>query len=327
MTLFGCQGLSPLLASVVLLQLICLTIFPETPVVVSAFVQPQKVSFRSWQSLQVPSNRRIVLPSNIQNDDYPEEEEEEDAGQSIISDNNNFLHGSNRRSFFRQALRTPVAAMLGLSVAGTQQPQPALARGLMQFPCTQPLVNRYHFMRAGTSLVEEEDGIWSTNPLFITNREYALSEEGRRMVEKQAEVLKKAVNPPTLAYHSLAANGIDSADIIGQELRLGRERILPEFTYLDQRGIGGWNDGSTEEIQPAIWALDKFEASKEGVGGRPPPNEDGTPNETLADQFVRLRQFLSLLESRTSGENVLLIFPDGTGPALLSCMIAGKLRV
>ena len=28
-------------------------------------------------------------------------------------------------------------------------------------------------------------------------------------------------------------------------------------------------------------------------GGRPPPNEDSTPHETLADQVVRLRQLIS----------------------------------
>lgn len=224
-----------------------------------------------------------------------------------------------RRNFLSQLANVPVltGAASALSPSG-----PANA-GLMRFPCASPLVNRYHFMRAGTSLVEEEDGIWSTNPLFITNREYALSDAGRALVKKRCQTLVRAINVPTIAYHSLAANGIDTADIVGQELGLGRERILPEFTYLDQRGIGEWNDGAMEDVQPAIWALDAFEANKEGMGGRPPAHEDGTPNETLADQFVRLRQFLSLLESRTSGENILLIFPDGTGPALLSCMIAG----
>jgi len=59
------------------------------------------------------------------------------------------------------------------------------------------------------------------------------------------------------------------------------------------------------------------------MGGRPPPNEDGTPPETLADQVTRLRQLLSVLETQYSGDTVLLVFPDGTGPALLSCLIAG----
>lgn len=80
---------------------------------------------------------------------------------------------------------------------------------------------------------------------------------------------------------------------------------------------------SKTKIEPAVWALDHDQAGIDGLGGRPPENEDGTPNETLADQATRLRQLLSVLESQYSGDTILLIFPDGTGPALLSAMIAG----
>jgi len=38
---------------------------------------------------------------------------------------------------------------------------------------------------------------------------------------------------------------------------------------------------------------------------------------------VRLRQVMSVLETLYSGETILVIFPDGTGPALLSALIAG----
>ncbi len=72
-----------------------------------------------------------------------------------------------------------------------------------------------------------------------------------------------------------------------------------------------------------MWALDVDEAGPSGKGGRPPPNEDGTPSETLSDQVVRLTNLMSVLETLYSGDDILLIFPDGTGPALLSCLIAG----
>ena len=55
----------------------------------------------------------------------------------------------------------------------------------------------------------------------------------------------------------------------------------------------------------------------------PPPTDDGTPNETLHDQAIRLRQLMSILETQFSGDTIVLIFPDGTGPALLSALIAG----
>ena len=74
---------------------------------------------------------------------------------------------------------------------------------------------------------------------------------------------------------------------------------------------------------PALFALDNDEAGVSGTNGRPPPNEDGTPHETLSDQGVRLRQVMSILESQFSGETILMVFPDGTSPALLSSMIAG----
>ena len=72
-----------------------------------------------------------------------------------------------------------------------------------------------------------------------------------------------------------------------------------------------------------MWALDVDEAGPSGKGGRPPPNEDGTPSETLSDQVVRLTNLMSVLETLYSGDDILLIYPDGTGPALLSCLIAG----
>jgi hypothetical protein len=210
---------------------------------------------------------------------------------------------------------------------------PAHAGALLQFPVgkeTQLLKNKYHFMRAGLSDLEAS-GIYSTNALFLTNRENAMNDKGQRLVLQALESFKRSSDReeenfyPTIAYHSLAANGMDTGDLIARELKLGREKLLPEFTYLDQRGIGLWDASAEALVKPAIWALDYLEAGKFGISekSRPPANNDGTPNETLGDAFVRLRQFLSLQESRTSGETILVIFPDGTGPALLSCMIAG----
>jgi hypothetical protein len=125
---------------------------------------------------------------------------------------------------------------------------------------------------------------------------------GEKLVLDALKKLKLETDAfPTILYHSLAANGMDTGDLIARKLNLGREKCLPEFTYLDQRGIGLWDSGGEALIKPAIWALDYQEAGKSGMQGRPPNNEDGTASETLNDQFIRLRQFLSLQESRTSG--------------------------
>ena len=55
-------------------------------------------------------------------------------------------------------------------------------------------------------------------------------------------------------------------------------------------------DSSVQKI--SIFALGSFELtefshSSHIQGGRPPPNDDGTPDETLFDQVIRLRQLMS----------------------------------
>lgn len=123
--------------------------------------------------------------------------------------------------------------------------------------------------------------------------------------------------------YSLAARCIDTSNLVSRELRLGSDRLVPEFTFMDPRGIGAWDMSARDAVLPALYSLDYEEGGVDGVTGRPPANEDGTPHEVLADQAVRLRQVMSVLESQYSGETILMIFPDGTSPALLSSMIAG----
>jgi hypothetical protein len=84
--------------------------------------------------------------------------------------NNEKRHEANlqRRSFLRQLSKT--STFFSLSVIGAVSSidiEPAHARGLVRFPVKEgQLLNTYHFMRAGESLLEEE-GVWSTNPLFL----------------------------------------------------------------------------------------------------------------------------------------------------------------
>lgn len=157
----------------------------------------------------------------------------------------------------------------------------------------------------------------------LKNREDALSIEGIEQVIVACQQLNLLNRSPTLVKYSLAASCIDTSNIVQRELKLGRDRIVPEFTFLDPRAIGKWDMMSKKQVEPAILAYDHDNAGNDGLGARPPPNDDGTPNETLNDQVIRLRQLLSILESQYSGDTILLIFPDGTGPALLSAMIAG----
>ena len=79
-------------------------------------------------------------------------------------------------------------------------------------------------MRAGYSELEDE-GIYSSNPLFLTNRDNAMSDKGYQSLKGAISTLKKTNNIPTVAYHSLAANGMDTGDLIARELKLGRDRL------------------------------------------------------------------------------------------------------
>eukprot|EP00956_Cyclotella_meneghiniana_P043424 scaffold269738_cov79-Cyclotella_meneghiniana.AAC.1 len=216
-----------------------------------------------------------------------------------------------RRLFLKRSLQT--VPLFGL------QSGPVNARGLVRFPCKEPLLNKYHFMRAGTSLLEEEN-VWSTNPLFLTNREAALSELGESQVRDACKFLASQDITPIVRY-SLAAASVDSANIVGDELKIGRDRLVPEFNYMDPRAIGAWDFAALNETMEAVWAMDESEAGLSGRGGLPPANEDGTPAETLGDQVVRLTNLISVLETLYSGDDVLLIFPDGTGPGEIRCNI------
>ena len=119
-----------------------------------------------------------------------------------------------------------------------ENPQPAGAE-LINFPLTKTykFKNTYHFMRAGESKLEEQD-IWETNPLFLTNRENALSKTGEEQVHAACRMMDDAKVNLGVVKFSLAANAIDTSNIIAQDLLVGRNRLVPEYTYLDQRGIG-----------------------------------------------------------------------------------------
>ena len=128
-----------------------------------------------------------------------------------------------RRSLVRNGLMTLGAAFTGgSSLFGCE----ADARGLVRFPCNYKLLNTYHFMRAGSSLLEVDD-VWSTNPLFLTNREAALSEEGEGGVRQACNRLKNLGISPTIVRYSIAASCIDTANIVGAEFNIGRDRLVP----------------------------------------------------------------------------------------------------
>ena len=152
-----------------------------------------------------------------------------------------------------------------------------------------------------------------------TNREAALSEKGIQQVQDVCRYFEEHNVTPTIVMYSLASSAMDTASIMGRDLKMGRDRLVPEFTYLDPRAVGRWDMLDLQRTQAAVWAMDQMEAGPDGKvrmldfkgepirnsihvshvvssihqGARPPPHEDSTPNETLANQSTRLRQLVS----------------------------------
>ena len=204
---------------------------------------------------------------------------------------------STRRHVLTSSIKSFMIAAVAIGGATVTDKNPssiARAIGLVEFPCVKPLLNKYYLMRSGTTLLEEQD-IWSTNPLFLTNREAALSERGVAEVQEACKILAQNDILPSVVKYSLAASAMDTAQVMKEDsaLRIGQNRLIPEFTFMDPRAIGKWDMLSLEATQKAVFAMDVEKAGKDGKGGRPPPNDDGTPHETLADQSIRLRQLLS----------------------------------
>ena len=56
---------------------------------------------------------------------------------------------------------------------------------------------------------------------------------------------------------------------------------------------------------------------------KPPPISDGTPNESVADVFVRVTQLMSILETQYSGETVVIVSPDSDNLSILQAGLIG----
>jgi hypothetical protein len=156
-------------------------------------------------------NCQQLNAKSINNDNHDE---------NINNDKNNNKNKAavTRRETISKASSFLLAATSASMGIFTTNSQPANAGpGLVQFPCNYKLMNTYHFMRSGESLLESEN-ILSSNPLFLTNRNDALSEVGIGQVEAACvDMMEHGVNPSVLKY-GLAAKSIDTANIIATQM-------------------------------------------------------------------------------------------------------------
>ena len=97
-----------------------------------------------------------------------------------------------------------------------------------------------------------------------TNREAALTFKGVEQIEKTCQFLKSEDVAPTVVRYSLAASSMDTADIVGKELKVGRNNLVPEFNFMDPRALGKWDMLPLASTRSAVWAMDQKEAGNDG---------------------------------------------------------------
>jgi hypothetical protein len=159
---------------------------------------PPLLAATSYRMTSPPSTLMAIKDSSI--------------GENSDNNNNVPTGSSTRRHLFEMIMAGAATSMLPSA-------SPANAQ-LVQFPCNKNgLMNTYHFMRAGESLLEADNKL-GTNPLFLTNRENGLSALGREQVHAAASLMDQQSINPSVVKFSLAANSMDSADIVGGDLQV-----------------------------------------------------------------------------------------------------------
>jgi len=204
---------------------------------------------------------------------------------------------------------------------------PALAvNGLVDHPLTQPLRNKYYLVRAGESIADAR-GMVESNPVDKTSiAKSGLTARGAQQARAAAEQLVKKLGfcqqtSQCWIWPSMTLNAYETGEIIGDKAALGHERIVPEFSYLDKRGLGVYNGSISSDVIPRLHAQDRADAQY-----RPPAGDDGTPPESIFDVFIRVRQLLSKLETQygTQGADVVIVAPDTYTLSVLECVMNGE---
>ncbi|KAF7135444.1 hypothetical protein RHSIM_Rhsim08G0171100 [Rhododendron simsii] len=191
------------------------------------------------------------------------------------------------------------------------------ARGLFQMPPPR-LSNRYFLVRAGESEFESR-GIINTNPVAKTSMDNGLSEKGKKQTVKAALELKAmgACDQNCWIWPSITQRAYQAAEVIAAVNGVNRSCIVPEYSFLDARGLGAYEGKSLESVSE-VYASDSLSQNI-----KPPPIDDGTPNESVADVFVRVIQLMSILETQYSEDTVVIVSPDSDNLTILQAGLLG----
>lgn len=177
------------------------------------------------------------------------------------------------------------------------------------------LSNRYFLVRAGESVYEGMD-VLNTNPVAKTSVDSGLSPEGKRQATRAAVELQRlgACGGSCWIWPSITQRAYQAAEIIASVNGIDRSRIVPEYSFLDARGLGAFEGRSLDAVSE-VYASDRISPNI-----KPPPITDGTPNESVSDVYVRVTQLMSILETQYSEETIVIVSPDSDN---LSVLLAG----
>lgn len=173
-------------------------------------------------------------------------------------------------------------------------------------------------MRAGESQFERL-GVINTNPVAKTSVDSGLSENGIRQAMRAALKLKEmgACDGSCWIWPSITQRAYQAAEIIASVNKIDRSHVVPEYSFLDARGLGAYEGKALNSISE-VHASDGLSPSI-----KPPPINDGTPNESVDDVFVRITQLMSILETQYSGDTVIIVSPDSDNLSVLQAGLIG----
>ncbi|GAX81200.1 hypothetical protein CEUSTIGMA_g8632.t1 [Chlamydomonas eustigma] len=190
---------------------------------------------------------------------------------------------------------------------------------LVQFPANS-LRNNYWLVRAGISYGEESN-ITATNPVWKQAGQSSLSKNGAKQVYQSTLPGLKASGAcegGCWIWPSITQNSYQTAEILADQLGMGRNRIVPEYSFLDKRGLGALEDIPLDKAEAQVRLADVLDCRWRPVAGT-----DGTPNESMEDVLVRMRQVISITETQYSGEDVILVAPDSYTLSALQAAVLG----
>ncbi|PXF48094.1 hypothetical protein BWQ96_02046 [Gracilariopsis chorda] len=192
--------------------------------------------------------------------------------------------------------------------------------GLHIFPLKDSLTNAYFLMRA-CETNSDASKIVNSNPAYkLSLEQHSLTRKGVDQAIRVSEALQKeGLSSDAWLWPSVTISSFQTAEILASKLRIRREQIVPEYSFLDARGVGALNGGTTSEVRRIVIDNDRTDSD-----WRPRSGEDGTPNDSTNDVFVRVTQLLNKLETQYYGENIVIISPDSDPLSILQATLTGQ---